>query len=56
MSHGIATLSAAGQIPREKGLEPETLLRNGVLAIIRGAATASDGAGRAATRTSKSRR
>jgi AcrR family transcriptional regulator len=36
LSHGLATLSAAGQIPLDRALKPETLLRNGVLALMRG--------------------
>jgi AcrR family transcriptional regulator len=41
MSHGIATLSAAGHIPREEArLRPESLLRTGVAALLTGSAAA----------------
>ena len=41
MSHGIATLSAAGHIPREEGaVRPEALLRSGVAALLAGSLAA----------------
>jgi AcrR family transcriptional regulator len=41
MSHGIATLSAAGHIPREEArVRPEALLRTGVAALLAGSAAA----------------
>jgi Tetracyclin repressor-like, C-terminal domain len=40
MSHGIATLSATGHIPRaEAAVRPETLLRDGVAALLAGSAS-----------------
>jgi AcrR family transcriptional regulator len=38
MSHGIATLSAAGHFPRDEGVRPEALLRTGVAALLAGSA------------------
>lgn len=44
MSHGVATLSAAGHIPQGAvGLRPETLLRNGVAALLKGSKGAAAG-------------
>lgn len=48
LSHGIATLSAAGQIPREASLAPETLLSAGVSALIHGRAADAAAPARAA--------
>lgn len=37
LSHGLATLAAAGHIPQDSAaLKPETLLRNGVAALLKG--------------------
>jgi AcrR family transcriptional regulator len=44
LSHGIATLSAAGQLPRGPGMPGKLdLLRAGVLAIVQGAGAGSKG-------------
>ena len=40
LSHGLAMLAAAGQLPSAAGLQPAALLRDGVGALLRGAAAA----------------
>jgi hypothetical protein len=46
LSHGIATLDAAGQLPRGPGLPDKyELLRAGVLALVHGALKDRSGAG-----------
>jgi AcrR family transcriptional regulator len=41
ISHGIATLSAAGYLPKEGALRPDALLRSGVGALIAGSTIAA---------------
>ena len=44
LSHGLATLSAAGQLPRSQGVPDKyELLRAGVLALVHGAGAAKSG-------------
>jgi hypothetical protein len=51
MSHGIATLAAAGHIPDEAAVRPAALLRTGVAALLAGSAHLPAASSTAATGT-----
>jgi AcrR family transcriptional regulator len=52
LSHGVATLAAAGQLPDEPGLNPETMLKAAVGALIAGTRGGAERAPAAAERDS----